>query len=86
MPTWIGSSGSGGRGSGGQFEAEAAASASNGFGGTILKRGRSSGSSECRTIPPETVHGASVTLANFENLGKLILISHSFRFLEFGSH
>jgi len=68
MPTWIGSSGSGGRGSGGQFEAEAAASASNGFGGTILKRGRSSGSSECRTIPPETVHGASVTLANFENL------------------
>ena len=82
MPTWIGSSGSGGRGSGGQFEAEAAASASNGFGGTILKRGRSSGSSECRTIPPETVHGASVTLANFENLGKLILISHSFRFLK----
>ena len=78
MPTWIGSSGSkgGGRGSGGQFEAEAAASASNGFGGTILKRGRSSGSSECRTIPPETVHGASVTLANFENLGKPSILQY----------
>ena len=63
----------GGRG-GGQFE-----DAEAGFGG--LKRG-SSGSSKCRTIPPETVHGASVTLANFENLGKLILISHSFRFLK----
>ena len=68
----------GGRG-GGQFE-----DAEAGFAGG-LKRG-SSGSSKCRTIPPETVHGASVTLANFENLGKLILISHSFRFLEFGSH
>ena len=52
----------GGRG-GGQFE-----DAEAGFGGG-LKRG-SSGSSKCRTIPPETVHGASVTLANFENLGK----------------
>ena len=52
----------GGRG-GGQFE-----DAEAGFAGG-LKRG-SSGSSKCRTIPPETVHGASVTLANFENLGK----------------
>ena len=69
----------GGRG-GGQFE-----DAEAGFAGG-LKRGARSGSSKCRTIPPETVHGASVTLANFENLGKLILISHSFRFLEFGSH
>ena len=76
----LGSGGRGGR-SGGQFEDVEAVEAAGGFGG--LKRGRSSGSSseECRTIPPETVHGASVTLANFENLGKLIL--HSFRFLKF---
>ena len=66
----------GGHRGGGQFE-----DAEAGFAGG-LKRGGSSGSSKCRTIPPETVHGASVTLANFENLGKLILISHSFRFLK----
>ena len=71
----LGSGGRGGR-SGGQFEDDVA-EAAGGFGG--LKRGRSSGSSseECRTIPPETVHGASVTLANFENLGKLILTQFS---------
>ena len=71
----LGSRGRGGR-SGGQFEDDVA-EAAGGFGG--LKRGRSSGSSseECRTIPPETVHGASVTLANFENLGKLILTQFS---------
>ena len=71
----LGSGGRGGR-AGGQFEDDVA-EAAGGFGG--LKRGRSSGSSseECRTIPPETVHGASVTLANFENLGKLILTQFS---------
>ena len=52
----------------GHFEAAAADEEVVGEEG-LKRRGRS----QCRTIPPETVHGATTTLANFENLGNLIL-------------
>ncbi len=40
---------------------------------------------KCREIPPETVHGPGVTLANFYKLGALY-ISHNLSYLTLGSH